>query len=205
MGGLNCAACRGHGAFRFINAEGEPEALPCQGDPRPFYRLAWAAGLARAKGKQHYASTRALAPDYHCLGLLGEAAFAAQSGLPLDLSDRVEGDGGVDFRVPNPAGPPVTINVKTSRKMHLGMLVEQSQLVADIYVAVDCPEYEPEMLGWASRALIAQLPLETYPSGQNYNVTYFASMPLLWEVLDPNPPRAPASPPAAPLRCEPRC
>ena len=58
-------------------------------------------------------SCRPLSPDYELVGLLGEFAFGRRLGLPVDVSVRPSGDGGIDFKLP--CGQ--TVDVKTSRKL----------------------------------------------------------------------------------------
>jgi hypothetical protein len=99
----------------------------------------------RENGKAGFASHRPLSHNYELLGVMGEAAFSAVFGLPVDESRRPGGDAGVDFRVS------FTIDVKTARRA-ANLIVEVGRVHADIYVLA---EAHPEMsngvrlVGWA--------------------------------------------------------
>ena len=75
---------------------------------------------------RHDASHKVLTTDYWQKGLSGEVAFGLAMGLTVDLADRPQGDGGIDFEVGG-----LCIDVKTSSNPGLGMLVPTTLSKAD--------------------------------------------------------------------------
>ena len=103
---------------------------------------------ADRRDEQHAGSplSRPLNPDYELIGIVGEAEFSHQTGLPLQLKPTDgAGDGGIDFNVPLR----YTVDVKCSPTPgHL--FVDEGKVIADIYVlagyrAEDKTAY---LIGW---------------------------------------------------------
>jgi hypothetical protein len=95
-------------------------------------------------------SQNILADDGDFIGLLGESAFALWSALPMDLSDRKDGDNGVDFITSHG----VTIDVKTAKKT--GLLVQADKLVLNRIYVLARPS--GALLGWATGHDLAKIP-----------------------------------------------
>jgi hypothetical protein len=102
--------------------------------------------IAKARNG-NYASTRDYTKRRDHIGLAGEITLGDRYGLPVRLVDMPEGDGGIDFTVPLL----FTIDVKTTPASNPGhLLVEENQVVADIYVAArykTCAT-DAELIGW---------------------------------------------------------
>ena len=94
---------------------------------------------------KNHASSRPLSKDYELVGLSGEIAFGKFSGLTPDLSERPEGDKGVDFTTPNG----MTIDVKTARKA-FNLIHEEGKVFVDIYVLAQYADKteKADLLGW---------------------------------------------------------
>jgi hypothetical protein len=106
-------------------------------------------------------SSRPLSKDYELIGICGEAAFSAATGIPIDLTSRVDGDKGIDFTTP--VG---TVDVKTARKPYY-LAVEQGKVIADIYVLA---QYDDEtrrarLLGWEYGSAFRNLPTRGFGFG----------------------------------------
>ena len=93
--------------------------------------------------------TKALAPDYSLVGFAGEERICELLGVPF--APEVNGnDGGRDIVV-EIDGRDHVIDVKTSRRPHLGMLVKRPAK-ADLFVFVSYPDLA--VWGWCPRASV---------------------------------------------------
>lgn len=108
---------------------------------------------------KNQASSRILSPDYQYIGLAGEYAFAKKYDLPIDLTTRVGGDGGCDFRVNFG-----TIDVKTARKA-LYLLVEVGRVRADIYVLAQFNNDSVTFMGWELGEEMEKCPAKDFGAG----------------------------------------
>lgn len=98
--------------------------------------------------------TKELAPNYRLVGLEGERAAAAILGVPY--SPEINGgDGGIDLKI-KAQGTWYKVDVKTSRRPHLGMLVGLP-LRADIYISASYPRLD--ILGWQWRIVVSGFPI----------------------------------------------
>ncbi len=115
--------------------------------------LAEAAEMINAlhEGSQ---ATRALAKDYRLVGLAGEAKLAELLGIEFEVKLN-GGDGGRDLMV-KVQGRSFSIDVKTSRRPELGLLVAKPAR-ADIYVLMSFPELV--CWGWQWRSLVERCPV----------------------------------------------
>jgi hypothetical protein len=101
-------------------------------------------------------SQRQLSTDYEVVGLAGEEAFAAFSGLEVDTEDRPEGDDGADFTVP------LRIDVKTARKA-FNLIVEEGKVRADVYVLAEYDdEHGTRLIGWEWGQEVSQAPCKDF-------------------------------------------
>ena len=117
--------------------------------------------LAHRRESLHsgHASQRALSEDYDLVGLAGEQAFAAATGLDVDVAERPAGDRGVDFTVA------LTIDVKTARKPYY-LIVEQGKVAAAVYVLARYVDDGPaQMLGWAFGVEVLTWPVRDFGYG----------------------------------------
>jgi hypothetical protein len=114
----------------------------------------------RARLHQGHASSRPLSEGHEHVGLAGERHFASLTGLPLDESDRIAGDGGIDFILP------LGIDVKTARKPHF-LIVEEGKVRADIYVlAAYRDDYDAtSLIGWAWGNDVRRAPIREFTPG----------------------------------------
>jgi hypothetical protein len=104
-------------------------------------------------------------PTY--VGLLGEAEFAREFGLEVDLELKREGDGHIDFDTS--IG---TIDVKTARKPWY-LLMEKGSPHADIMVLAQLLEDEKVvLLGWEWGSEMEKMPAKKwgYPLVSHYKV-----------------------------------
>lgn len=106
-------------------------------------------------------TSRPLSQNYELVGLAGEWQFALEFGMVMDLTERVNGDGKVDFHTP--IG---TIDVKTARKAY-NLLIEVNRPHADILVlaAYDDETGEAELLGWESYQEMRRAPYKDFGYG----------------------------------------
>ncbi len=86
--------------------------------------------------------------DSHTIGMQGEIEFSRVFGLPLDLTPRRTGDGGVDFLLPTTLGDFV-VDVKTATHYPPWMLVPVKDCVATtIYVLASYLDGRVKLHGW---------------------------------------------------------
>lgn len=122
-------------------------------------------GAARTALHNGQASQKLFREGHDHIGLTGEHAFALRYGLPLDLRERVSGDGGTDFVVPirNIA------DVKTTSYDPPWLIVPVKDIekrVANIFVGAMHLEGDDAVLfGWQWAAACARAPIEQMKSG----------------------------------------
>lgn len=105
-------------------------------------------------------------------GLAGEASFAARYGLEWDRSDRLTGDGGIDFRTPHG-----TVDVKTCYTYALTteplLLLKRGKVPADIMVLAQWvgPRTPTPFLGWETGLRLLEAPVkDTGHTAQNHTI-----------------------------------
>jgi hypothetical protein len=103
---------------------------------------------------------RHFSEDAELIGVRGEQAFAELTGLPMDTTDRPEGDGGVDFTFTAEH----SIDVKTFRNAR-NLLVEVGKVKADIYVLGQDTPFGVHFVGWAKRAEVLVAPTRDFGYG----------------------------------------
>lgn len=114
------------------------------------------------------ASTRPLSKGYESVGISGEIAFAKFSGLMFNISDKPQGDNGIDFVIPLF----FTVDVKAARNPK-ELLHEVGKFIADIYVLAEYSEEtgRSELLGWEfGRILKATTPELSAHGVTNYHI-----------------------------------
>jgi hypothetical protein len=108
-------------------------------------------------------SSRELSEDYQKIGLSGEFAFGAFSGLMPDISERPNGDNGIDFKIK--LG--FSVDVKTFNKPN-NLICEVGKVVADIYILAkrnpDLPT-GAELLGWEFGKKLKNAPTKDFGFG----------------------------------------
>jgi len=105
-------------------------------------------------------SQRKLSANYELIGLVGERTFSRASGLQMDLSPRIGGDKGIDFRTR--LG---TLDVKTARGV-IYLAVEEHKVRARLYVLAKFIEpCEAELVGWAWDSEVLRSPVGLLPRG----------------------------------------
>jgi hypothetical protein len=109
---------------------------------------------------ENHPTHRPLSDGYEEVGLAGEAAFAAATGLEIDTEDRPGGDAGRDFILP------LTIDVKTARKA-FNLIVEVGHVNSDIYVLAEFKDGKAEMVGWAWGKELRSRPTRDFGHGVN--------------------------------------
>ena len=100
-------------------------------------------------------SSRPMSDNYELVGLLGQREFSIRSGLPMDVSIRHEGDGGLNFRTRTGT----TIHVSTARSpVHL--LCEADKPAADIHVLAKVNDTltGATLLGWEYDRIMRMCP-----------------------------------------------
>ena len=125
--------------------------------------------IRRSASHSGHASQRKLSPDYEKIGLRGEEEFGRIFRQRPDLSARPRGDGGKDFMLDG-----YKVNLKTSRKAYLGMLVEAGKVDPNtIYVSA---QYDEEtdtasLDGWQWGSVVLRYrPKDTGRGLINHNV-----------------------------------
>jgi hypothetical protein len=126
--------------------------------------------------------------DYWFDGLVGEYDFSLLTGLPMDLTMRVFGDGGIDFRVGE-----ITIDVKAPKKpvwilcnenkKHHALIIVQGHYIAE-------PAPHALMLSWDYWDEVLKWPIKELEYDKQYNIvnrakpTYLGRpMQELWNIL----------------------
>lgn len=109
----------------------------------------------REHGKTSFSSHRPLSDDYETIGVMGELAFSYFSGLPMDTTQRINGDKGIDFTFDR-----WTIDVKTARYAN-HLIVEENKVHADIYVLAQIKDTTVYLLGWFKGSDMKQQPIDT--------------------------------------------
>lgn len=119
--------------------------------------------VADARSRLHRSSrsSRPLSDDYQLIGLLGQWQFSLESGMPMDLSIRHQGDGGQNFTTS--AGK--TIGVSTARKA-LYLLREAYKPGSDIHVLaqVSSDLTTAALIGWEFDSVMRLCPVRTMGS-----------------------------------------
>jgi hypothetical protein len=97
-------------------------------------------------------------------GALGELGFSAWSGLPMPPL-RIDGDGGVDFRVLF-ARREITIDIKTSARARPDLLLPLSRLTKGsaewLVLARKLNKCQVQLLGWEHKSVIALMPVHDW-------------------------------------------
>lgn len=131
------------------------------------------------------ASQRVWVEDQDLIGLAGEWAFwtfMRRRGviLPEPRSDLVDGDGGIDFVLPNGA----TVDAKTASDTERNPLWvnPESRRWADVYVYAQYRGDDPAVcVGWASQAEVRAAPVEVTPMGPiRHSVRDLRPMATFW-------------------------
>jgi len=117
---------------------------------------------------KNHASSRPLSKDYELVGLSGEIAFGEFADLKADLSERPEGDHGIDFTTPNG----MTIDVKTARRAY-NLIHETGKQFVDIYRAT--------LIGWEYGNTLAKAPSKNFGYGI---INHYISKDKLRPMLD---------------------
>jgi hypothetical protein len=104
-------------------------------------------------------NTRAWAPDFNFLGLIGEALYGHIARLPMNETLTIR-DGGFDF-------PGVDVKATPHFEEPRLLRLATDPLVAPIYflVAIDVDERRARPVGYATRAMIERAPLVEYGHG----------------------------------------
>lgn len=123
--------------------------------------LKWLA-TQRDKQKSEFQSSQYWNRSAHFIGLVGEFTFSLESGLPLDGSLRIDGDGGVDFL----GG----IQVKASTNAQDPTLKEMTDPKGGwsayyVLVKVDLDRRWTRYLGWCLGSTLKNGNLENYGLG----------------------------------------
>ncbi len=110
----------------------------------------------RHADKANYQSTRNLTESPHEVGMYGEEEFSRVSGLPMDLTDRREGDGGRDFTIHLESGS-YGLNVKTAQHSPPWLMCECKKLHEDfIYVLAHKRGHFAHLIGWEWGRVLGQ-------------------------------------------------
>ena len=127
---------------------------------------------------KNHASSRPLSKDYELVGLSGEIAFGEFADLKADLSERPEGDHGVDFTTPNG----MTIDVKTARRAY-NLIHETGKQFVDIYVLAqyDDSTERATLIGWEYGNTLAKAPSKNFGYGI---INHYISKDKLRPMLD---------------------
>jgi hypothetical protein len=124
----------------------------------------YARAIAAERNDLHssHKSSRPLSENYEVVGLSGEFEFGRLVGLMPDLSQRPEGDKGVDFIV----SMPLSVDVKTARKA-LNLIHERGKPFADIYVLAEFDEQRQRatIVGWAYGTTLKSAPSKDFGYG----------------------------------------
>jgi len=105
---------------------------------------------------RHRESTKLLNPQSHRVGMEGEVAFSEWSGIPVDLTDRPEGDGGRDFPIPW-GGKIYKLDVKTVHYVGPDIpyfKVEVGMVRAALFVMYRLPGRY--LAGWTTREVLLE-------------------------------------------------
>ena len=107
-------------------------------------------------------SQRILSENHNAVGMAGEFAFGEFSGFWPDTSDRVDGDGGIDFVIPLK----FTVDVKTARKA-IHLIHEQGKEFADIFVLAEYSDEKntAKLLGWEFGSVLKKAPTKDFGYG----------------------------------------
>lgn len=142
----------------------------------PYWPLLSRLAAERDQRKRGYASTRDWARDPHFVGMAGEMAYALATGREPDFGSGALGDGGRDFVVEGRR-----VDVKTSLFWEDAYLkVYPSDLRADDYVlvALDRPNRRAQVLGKATREMVAKAPLMDRGYGPSHNLHFSQLEPI---------------------------
>lgn len=103
-----------------------------------------------------------MSPGYENVGLAGEFAFGKFCGLMPDVSERPQGDAGVDFCLPLL----FTVDVKTARRACY-LIHEQGKPFADVYVLAEYFDATKTaaLVGWEFGARLAAAPVRDFGYG----------------------------------------
>jgi hypothetical protein len=139
--------------------------------------------VAQHAGK---ASSRYMNADSHYIGLKGEAAFAKEFELQVDLTMRNTGDGGIDFTLGGR-----TIDVKTSTYGDKLRIPVTTEYWCDIYVLAKYDSYHDEAypVGWADKDAVRAAAIHNFGYGDNHviDVGYLRPLEELYDLLHPKP------------------
>lgn len=108
----------------------------------------------RCEGKAKLRSHLPLSSDYELVGVMGEMAFSFYSGLPIDETQRMNGDGGSDFTFRLREGSfnkIISIDVKTAQRAKY-LVVREGHIRSHIYVLAEARPLEScrvNLKGWA--------------------------------------------------------
>ena len=111
---------------------------------------------------QDHKSSRPLSDDYEFIGISGEAKFAEEWGLPLDIEIRPGGDGGQDFRLDGIG----KVDVKTAQRPG-NLIVEVGKVHSDAYVLAGYSKEtdETKLIGWEFKDKILKAPTRDFGYG----------------------------------------
>ena len=159
------SSTRGHGEGRFGHV---PRLHHCSRFKKKikmnYDAPSYLAQIATDRHDLHkdHASSRPLSINYEGVGISGEVAFSAFSGIACDLSERPSGDKGIDFIVPLL----FSIDVKTARiPNHL--IHEKGKDFVDIYVLAEyVADGKPaNLIGWEYGIKLKNAPFKDFGYG----------------------------------------
>ena len=109
----------------------------------------------------------------HRLGVIGEACFARAFGLNIDVEQRPNGDGGVDFLLPCGLRS-LRVDVKTTVDQRAFCLLVEANKVRRADVFVLCWLYrsprngplQPRLLGWETCSVVSCFPIQEFGHGK---------------------------------------
>jgi hypothetical protein len=144
-------------------------------------------GKARREVHKNHGSQRLYADPTteDVVGISGEIAFAAFSGLQANLDILENGDGLVDFRFTY-GGKELTIDVKGSRNpIHLLLKEKKAKKAADILVLASVDGDEVWFIGWEHKSLMLLSPVRDFGGyGIPAHYRHYAQLRPMWQLLD---------------------
>ena len=126
-------------------------------------------------------SSRKLSDDYEAIGMLGEWEFAKATGIFPDLSERIDGDAGVDFIIPLT----FTVDVKTARKAY-HLIHEAGRSFADIYVLAEHDDQtgQTRLVGWEFGTILKRAPVRDFGYGIENHYIHRDNLRSMQELIE---------------------
>jgi hypothetical protein len=122
---------------------------------------------ARNECHRDHPTHRPLSQDYEKVGLTGEATFAEEFGVALDLMRRPNGDGGTDHQITVLVERKVNVDIKTARKpTYLAVEVGKAQSDTIYVLAFYCDACgNAKLLGWQWGSVVLRAPTKDLGHG----------------------------------------